>query len=112
MPSYKSLLGTHVGEVTVRTFVLDHYVISFIGLVLVQQNKNRKQRFQNYLYSICPHTGLSRAYFGHPPVDFVHHLLVITPDPFFDFVIPVCAKPHDRILARTHDKKRHHLACR
>jgi hypothetical protein len=56
--------------------------------------------------------GLSRAYFGHPPVDFVHHLLVITPDPLLDFVIPVRAKPHDRILARTHDKKRHHLACR
>lgn len=53
---------------------------------------------------------LSRAYFGHPPADFVHHLLVITPDPLLNFVIPVRAKPHDRILARTHDKKRHHLA--
>ena len=86
----------------------------FIGLGLrysKQTKKNRKQRVEITCIVSCPRSGLSRAYFGDPSADLVHHLLVITQDPLLDFVIPVCAKPHDRILARAHNKKRHHLAC-
>ena len=56
--------------------------------------------------------GPSRVYFGCRPGDLVHHLLAISLYPLLNFVVPVCAKPHHRILGRAHNKKRHHLACK
>jgi hypothetical protein len=48
------------------------------------------------------------AHFSH----FIIHLRIIPSNPFLNFIVPVRSEPHNKVLACSHDKQRHHLACR